>query len=164
MKVVLAVYTKSGNSALVARAVAERLRAKGHDADVQMLKVVGDVYPGAKQVAFERVPSLEGCDALVLGGPVWAFRASPPLTVFVAGLSDTVKGKKAIVFVTHGLPFMFAGPRRALRLLSQGLRRRGAAVAEGVPVHCLGKPDEARVRRAAELITERLCSLPAGAG
>ena len=159
MKVVLAVFTKTGNSALVARAVAERLRAKGHDADVQMLKVTGDVHPGVKHVVFDRVPSLEGCDALVLGGPVWAFGASPPLTAYVAGLGDTVKGRKAIVFVTHGLPFMFTGPRRALRTLSEGLRKRGATVAEGVPVHCPGKPGETRIGQAADLIAGRLCTL-----
>jgi flavodoxin len=157
MKVALAVYTKTGNSAFVARAVAEKLRAKGHDADVQMLKITGDVYPGVKRVEFERVPSLAGCDALVLGGPVWAFRASPPLPAYVAGLGDTVKGKKAAVFVTHALPFMFTGPRRALRTLHEALSRRGATVVEGVAVRCGGKPNDARTGRAADLVVERLC-------
>jgi flavodoxin len=44
---------------------------------------------------------VSGCDLLVFGSPVWAFRPTPAVHTAIATLKGC-EGKKAIAFATHG--------------------------------------------------------------
>jgi flavodoxin len=155
MKVAIVVFTKTGNSAVVGRAVAESLRSKGHEAELHLLRPSEEVTPGTRNVTFRQMPDISASDTLVLGGPVWAFRASPPLVAY-ASQAAPLEGKRAACFVTHGLPFGFAGPNRALAKLTRLLESRGAQVVSGAKVHCPGKPKAERVAEATTQLVDAL--------
>ncbi len=155
MNVALVVFSQTGNSATVARTIASALRDKGHTADVHLLRTADKVSPGTRTVTFTDTPDISGADALILGGPVWAFRASPPLRSYAAGLSS-LEGKKAALFVTHGLPLPFAGHGRALWVLERRLRDVGADVVAKEAVLCFMKPKEQRMKEVAQVMIEKL--------
>jgi flavodoxin len=155
MKVVIVVFTKTGNSATVGRGVADELRSKGHEADLHLLRPTSEVTPASRNVSFRQLPDISGYDTLVLGGPVWAFNASPPLVAYASQVGS-LDGKKAVCFVTHGLPFGFAGPNRALAKLTRMLKERGADARAGAKVLCGGKPKPERVSQAASTIATSL--------
>jgi flavodoxin len=155
MKAAIVVYTKTGNSATVARTLAAALRDKGHTADVLLIKTRGELNPGMRKVDFESIPSVEGYDTVVVGGPVWAFRASPALLHGTIAL-DSLEGKRAMVFVTHGLPTLFTGPLQALGKLSGILRRKKATVLDGVHIWCWTRVDQRKIDVGVATIAQRL--------
>lgn len=155
MNIAVVVFSQTGNSAAVARSIATALRDKGHTADVHLLRTADKVSPGTKKVTFTTAPDISSADALILGGPVWAFRASPPLRSYAEQL-PSLQGKKAALFVTHGLPLPFAGHGRALWVLERRLRDVGADVVAKEAVLCFTKPKEARMNAVAKVMVERL--------
>ncbi|MBD3239937.1 MAG: hypothetical protein GF331_05080 [Chitinivibrionales bacterium] len=151
MNIAVVVFSQTGNSATVARTIASTLREKGHDTDVHLLRTTEKLSPGTRTVTFTDTPDISSADVLILGGPVWAFRASPPLRSYAAGLSS-LQGKKAALFVTHGLPVFFAGHGRALSVLSRRLRDLGADIVAQEALLCFTKPKAQRMNAVAEKI------------
>ncbi|UUX91392.1 flavodoxin family protein [Methanoplanus endosymbiosus] len=64
-------------------------------------------------------------DVIVIGTPVWAFRAAPPINAAVNALSGC-EGKKAVIFATCG-----GKPGETIPLLAEALEKRGVKVAGG---------------------------------
>ena len=66
--------------------------------------------------------SVPSCDLIVIGTPVWAFRATPAMNAAVAALKGC-EGKKAIIFATCG-----GSPGETLPILKKALAAKGVTV------------------------------------
>jgi flavodoxin len=131
MKVGILVHSGTGITRRFAGVLAERLREGGHEAEVVPLEAAGEVRPHQRDVVLERVPDCGGYDAMMIGGPVWAFDMSPVVLSFAGSLRD-LAGMRVVPFATMAFPFPFMGGTRAVRRLGALLEKAGATVLPGV--------------------------------
>lgn len=157
MKVNIVVHSQSGHTARVARAVASILRDRGSDPDLMLLRPVGKVHPGATDFSLKSLPEIEPFDALMFGGPVWAFGQSPVIRKCLAEI-PSLKGKKALGFVTMGFPFRVLGGTRAIRQINEQLDLLGADVHPGTVLPYTIPPSDEKVKGVAEEIVSHLLS------
>mgnify|MGYP000872192041 FL=1 len=68
------------------------------------------------------VIDVSGYDLIVIGTPVWAFRATPAINAAIAALKGA-EGKNALVFATCG-----GQPGETIPLVREALERKGARV------------------------------------
>ena len=118
MKIAVIVHSKTGITLKLGNMFAESLRKKGHIVDVVELKTEPPVNSGTAKnhptFSITNLPDCKKYDALLVGGPVWAFSASPVIYEAVKGLKD-VSGKKVVPFVSMGfLTSPWAESRRSL--------------------------------------------------
>lgn len=151
MRICIAVHSKTGVTLALAEAVAGRLREKGHEAAVLPLDPEGDVQPHQKGVRLKNSPGCGGYDALLVGGPVWAFGVSPVALAFASGLGD-MKGAKALPFVTMGFRLKLMGGYQGISALSRGLSKTGATVLPGVIASAWAARSDAEKRAVVERI------------
>ena len=134
MNICVIVHSKTGNTLKLGNLFAEKLRQKGHSVDVTELRTDPPVDSGTVRhhppFSVINLPDCSKYDALLVGGPVWAFSASPVIYEAVKALKD-VSGKKVMPFATEGFPFTFAGGKQAIGLMSRILAEKGANVLPG---------------------------------
>jgi len=157
MNVGIVIHTTSGHTLAFARAIEEILKQKGHEVEILYLRTVGRVTPtGSGNFSIKNPPELDEFNTVLFGGPVWAFKASPVIMKFLADEVKSLKNKKALSFVTMGLPFKFTGGDRALRMMDEQLEASGADVVEGEKLLYFFKTDKEKMVAAAQRICDRL--------
>ena len=156
MKVGIIVYSQSGHTAAFARTIADRLREAGIEYDVELLRPHGIPKPWTGKIDFRKIPELDEYDIVMIGAPVWAFNASKVTLKYLNSIKP-IKGKKALPFVTHGLPSKSLGANRALNKMTTELEELGADVLEGESQYFfLFKTNKNKMNEAAERIVERI--------
>jgi len=157
MNVGIVVHTTSGHTLAFARAIEEILKQKGHEVEILYLRTVGRVTPtGSGNFSIKNPPPLDEFDTVLFGGPVWAFKASPVIMKFLVEEVKQLKNKKALSFVTMGLPFKFTGGDRALRMMDEQLEASGADVIAGEKLLYFLKNDKEKMVAAAQRICDKL--------
>jgi len=161
MKIAIVIHTNTGNTLKFAQAIRDALTAKGHEVDLLGLRTIGAVSPmatlfGGSRFSIKSPPELDEFDAVLAGGPVWMFKASPVIMKFLVEDVRKLKGKKALSFVTMGSPLKLTGGDRALRMMNDELEVSGADVLEGEKLVCLFKANKEKLAAAVERICERL--------
>jgi flavorubredoxin len=106
------VHSQSGNTARLALAVTHSLREKGHDVSVELLRPIGKVRLMSKQLEFRNLPDIASCDVVLIGGPVWAYNASPVVTAALQHIRG-LERKRVLFFLTSFLPNSISGSGRA---------------------------------------------------
>ncbi|MBD3346340.1 MAG: flavodoxin [Chitinivibrionales bacterium] len=149
------VYSQTGHTVHVARALADLLRKNGHDADIQMLRTNGIVKPGARDFTIVNTPEIDQFDTLIFGTPVWAFTAAPVIIKYLTSLSS-LKGKKTLPFAVKALPFSWTGGKQAINKITEMLVLSGAEVCEGEIVHYARKPSDEKIGEIAESMYKKL--------
>jgi NAD(P)H dehydrogenase (quinone) len=125
------VHSQSGHSSALGMAITKALREKGHEVDIQLIMPAGRAHPRMKRVELrEEIPDLSSYDAVLFGGPVWAFTASPVVISFIKEI-PSLKGKKALCFTTSGFPTAISGAEGGLKKLAGLLQEIDATVLEG---------------------------------
>jgi hypothetical protein len=87
-------------------------------------------------------------DALLFGGPVWGFSASPVILKCIKGM-EGLKGKKVLPFITQGFPFAGLGGKRALGQMVKEAAGKGADVLPGRSAQKMFHDMEKMMRKAA---------------
>jgi flavodoxin len=151
MKLIIVVHTQSGHTGECARAVAERFRNAGHDVDISMLRTVGAVSPRSTKFDLKNPPEINEYDGVIFGAPVWAFTASPVIMKYLGGLKN-MKGKKALNFVTKGLPFNWTGGTQALKAMDNEVETTNGTVLQGEIVRFGIKADKEKMKALADSI------------
>jgi NAD(P)H dehydrogenase (quinone) len=131
------IHSQSGHTATVAKAIAEKFRQNGHEVDIKLLMTTGMAKPGSKKFSICNAPEqeeIDGYEAILFGGPVWAFRSSPVIQDFLTWLKK-LNGKKVLSFVTHGLPSKSFGATRAIAAMNGELEASGGTVLQGEMLH-----------------------------
>lgn len=145
MKVGIIVHSQGGYTALVAKMLADTFREKGiEEVDLVLLRTSGKVAPRSSSFELKTIPSVKEYDIVLLGGPVWAFTASPVILKYVEELEERMSNKKLLCFVTKGLPFHWTGGTQALKAITEPLILLGPQVLEGEIIWSLaaGKGDK----------------------
>jgi flavodoxin len=134
MNIAVIVHSKTGTTLKLGNTFAESLRKKGHFVEVIELKTDPPVNSGSTRshpkFSITNIPDPKKYDALLIGGPVWAFSASPVIYEAVKGLND-ISGKKVLPFACMGFPHESMGGKQAIDLLSKILTEKGANVLTG---------------------------------
>ncbi|MDD1770272.1 MAG: flavodoxin domain-containing protein [Methanomassiliicoccales archaeon] len=136
MKGVIAFDSVHGNTKLVAEAIAEQIKAEGHE--VQLINVRGSV------------PASVSGDFLLIGSPTRGSRATKEAMSFVEALDSSWKGKPIAVFDTVGplskdaekrkkwLETIDAGTKNAASKLKDRCIERGMSVSSVLHVPVVG--------------------------
>jgi NAD(P)H dehydrogenase (quinone) len=134
MHIGIFVHSQSGHSSAIGMAITGKLREKGHEVDIQLILPAGRVRPRMKHVELrDDVPDMSSYDAIVFGGPIWGFTASPVVTAFIKEIPK-LKGKKTLCYSTSGFPTAISGAKRSLNKLNSLLEEIEATVIEGEAV------------------------------
>lgn len=137
MNIGIVVHSQSGHTATLAKAIAEKFRQNNHEVDIMPLLTTGLAKPGSRHFTICNAPDqeeLERFDAILFGGPVWGFKASPVIKEFLSWMKK-IDTKKVASFVTYGLPWPSCGANQAIRSMNQELRASGGTVLPGVMLH-----------------------------
>jgi len=158
MNIAIVIHTSSGHTLKFAQAIRDKLVSLGHEADLTGLRTVGAVTAGLLPLTrvnftIKNPPELEGFDTVLVGGPVWGFKASPVIMRYLAEDVQNLKGKRALSFVTMSM----AGGGKALRMMNGELEAAGAEVLEGEAVKSLFMPNALKLSAPADRICERVC-------
>jgi len=120
MKTAIVIYSQSGHTAEVAKALGAVFTARGHEVDITLLRTAGNVTSRSGNFELRSVPDIKEYDCIIIGGPVIGFRASPVTMKFLAQ-TGRLDGKKVLCLVTKGLPFLWTGGTQALRAMEEEL-------------------------------------------
>lgn len=133
MHIGIIIHSQSGHTASLAKSIAGKFRQNGHEADVVLLLTSGLAKPGSRRFTISNAPNnteIARFDAVLFGGPVWGFRASPVITRYIASLGR-LQGKKTMSFVTMCLPLKSLGASRAISRMNRLLETVGGTVVPG---------------------------------
>ena len=156
MKVGIIVYSQSGHTAAFARAIADHLREAGIDYGIELLRPQGIPKPWTRNIEFRRIPEIDEYDTVLVGSPVWGFNASRVIIKYFSEMKS-LKGKRALPFVTHGLPIKSLGANRSLKRMSADLEELCADVLEGESHHFFFfSTNKGKMNEAAQRIVERI--------
>jgi flavodoxin len=162
MKIGIVVHTNSGHTLAFAQAIRDKILSRGgnHEVEILGLRVIGSVSPvvtfTGNKFQIKSPPELDEFEAVLVGGPVWMFNASPVIMKYLIEDVQKLKGKKALSFVTMGSPFKFMGGERAIRKMNGELESAGADVLEGEMLQFFIKADAEKTAAAADRICGRL--------
>ncbi|MBN1129707.1 MAG: hypothetical protein JXA71_12005 [Chitinispirillaceae bacterium] len=137
MHIGIIVHSQSGHTAGVAKAIAEKFRESGHEVDIKLLLTTGMTRPGSRHFTICNAPDeeeIESFEAILFGGPVWGFRASPVIIEYLTWLKK-LSGKKVLSFVTQSFPWPALGGNQAIRAMNSDLKASGGEVMPGEILH-----------------------------
>lgn len=134
MKTVIIVHSQSGTTLQFAEHISNQLKKKKHYVDLIHLKTDPEIKGGSVRhtTPFKiiNLPDIKEYELIMLGGPVWAFSASPIVLAALEKLGD-LSGKKILPFVTMGFPFPSMGGKKAIAMMSNKACELGATVLPG---------------------------------
>jgi NAD(P)H dehydrogenase (quinone) len=130
MKIGIIVHSQTGTTLAFGQKIAGKLQGNGHTVELMELKTDGPVQPRATNISFLNIPDARPFDSLLIGGPVWAFSASPVVLAAIKKLPG-ISGKKVMPFVTMGFPLTGMGGKKAIKQMSEALVGAGALVLPG---------------------------------
>ncbi|PKM90963.1 MAG: hypothetical protein CVU87_00135 [Firmicutes bacterium HGW-Firmicutes-12] len=134
MNIGITVHSQTGTTLKFAKIIEKELLKRGHTAEIIELKTDVPVNSGSvrnsKKFSILNIPDCADYDAVLFGGPVWAFSASPVLIACMKELKGLTH-KKVIPFVTMGFTFSGLGGSQAIKLMSSMATNSGARVLPG---------------------------------
>ena len=145
MNVGIFVHSQSGYTAKVAQLLGAAFKERGDDTDTILLRTAGKVAPRSTSFEIRNPPETDGYDVVILGGPVWAFSASPVIMKYLGQLGR-LTGKKVLCFVTKGLPFLWTGGTQALNAMHEKLALSDATLLSGEIIWAPAHRSEAKLQ------------------
>lgn len=134
MNIGIIVHSNTGTTLRFGKLILENLQKNNHVVELIELKTNVPITSGSvrqpPKFSLLNVPDCQKYDAVLVGGPVWAFSASPVLMACLADLKG-ISGKKLMPFVTMGFPFSSMGGSQAISLMSSTAAGLGATVLKG---------------------------------
>lgn len=153
MNIGIIVHSKTGITAQFGKQIANKLRGYGHVVEMIELQTDVPVNSGSvrrtKPFAITNLPDCQKFDAMLIGGPVWAFSASPVLIACLQRLQG-IAGKKMLPFVTMGFTFPSMGGTQAIDLMNRTVKQAGAMVLPGKIVPGLFRNRDLLMKQAIE--------------
>lgn len=137
-KVVVAYYTRTGNTRVIARQISQALGAdlfeirtvEPYPEDYQQQVAVAEQQrvSGFEPPLAATVPDIKSCETVFLGFPIWGMTAPSVIRSFLA--THDLSGKTLVPFITHG----GYGLGQSLKVLAD--RAPGARLIEGFSKQC----------------------------
>ncbi len=124
-------YSVTGTTEEFARLIANALLKENHHVEITKLKTNPELTKPESKFEILNMPDCAKFDILIIGGPVWAFRACPVVLEFIRK-SNGITGRKVIPFVTMGFPFKCLGGTNAIKQMGDTANRAGCDVQPGI--------------------------------
>lgn len=159
MNIQIIVHSKSGTTFRLGEIISDKLMQEGHTVNLTTLQTTEpiDMNPRAKQeYKFTNLPDVSKADAVLFGGPVWAFRPSPVICAAMQQLGAQYKGKKVMPFVTQGFPYAWMTGKSCLNSLARIAGTFGAKVLPGAVLTGRANGKTERMQALAEDIRKAL--------
>jgi menaquinone-dependent protoporphyrinogen IX oxidase len=158
MNIAIIIHSKTGITRKLGNLLADKLRKKGHLVDMIDLRTDPPVSSGSvkhhPEFSIVNPPDCKKYNAFLVGGPVWAFSASPVIYECIKSEFKGISGKRAIPFVTMGFPLESMGGKQAIDLMINALEEKGADVLPGKIVPGLfHNRDEVMEKVASEIVS-----------
>ncbi|MGQ9722745.1 MAG: flavodoxin family protein [Candidatus Jordarchaeum sp.] len=139
MKILLAYYSKTGNTEKIAKKIQKTLEPLGK-VDLFKIEMVKEYSSKLMHLnprinfdcIFRRKPEIKATkstgnyDALIIGSPIWAFTYAPPVNTFIEKL-EKAEGKKAVVFVSSGM-----GRVKFTKGIEEKLAKKGMKIVKSI--------------------------------
>ena len=152
MRIGIIVHSKTGRTLALAQLIEKRLKRQNHAVTLHHLAIDPDIDSPGKPFRIVNAPDPAQYDALLIGGPVWAFSASPVVISYLKSLGD-LKGKKLIPFATMGFPCACLGGNRSLGQMRKAAEANGATTLPGAVVPTMLRDHAVLSEEAADKIT-----------
>lgn len=160
MNISLVIYSHSGNTQKLAELARDLLIKEGHKVDLTSLvtsPALDTKNPvNAAQLTITNLPSVQDADAVIIGGPVWAFRPVAPLPLAIKELGTQLKDKPVLAFVTHSFPWAWLTGTSSMNTLRRLAADQGAKALPGVVLSSAGRRNAAKYQAAAEQLRDSL--------
>lgn len=130
MKIAIIVNSITGNTLLVGEKLKEKFLSMGYEVEIKRIApTCKEPVSGndLKSMVLKDIPDLSPYDLIILGGPVHAFTISAVIKEYVRQ-SETLKGKKIMIYVTQAAPFGLFGGNRAISRLKEACEDKEARV------------------------------------
>lgn len=127
MKIGIIVYSYSGNTLLVAQKLLEKLLKAGHEAIIERVLHFDEQQMDPGKVQFKMMPDLSKYEALIVGGPVRGFAASPIVKAYLKNI-EPLTNRKVALMVTQFFPFTKMGGEQAIKYMKNECVSKGAQV------------------------------------
>jgi flavorubredoxin len=159
MKIAILYHSVSGNTRTFANLISDKLKAKGHSVDLIEVQTNTPVKPApiSQTPPFEitNMPDPANYDAILAGGPVWAFSISSIIYQAVNQLKN-LQGISFLAFSTMGFPLTGMGGKGALKTLNNLAARQGARIINGAVVPRMFHDFNKLMEQEAEKIAQKL--------
>ncbi|MCB5253401.1 MAG: flavodoxin [Candidatus Cloacimonadaceae bacterium] len=157
MKVLIVYHSESGNTKAFAEGICGKLTALGHAVDSVQLETTAPVKKASvredQTIDFVNLPDPQGYDALLFGGPVWAFGPSPVIVHAIRKMGK-LTGKTCLPFATMGFFLECLGGGSTIRYMQRELATKGGKVLPGaVCKHILRNFDNEIEKNSAKIAT-----------
>lgn len=129
MKIGIIVFSKTGNTDLVAQRLREKLLTAGHDVQIEKITAYNDDQNDVSSIKLNRAPDINEYDALIFGSPVRGYSLSAVMTAYLSQLTE-FKGKQVFCYVTEFFPFPSMGGNRAIEQMKKLCQSKGAKVCD----------------------------------
>jgi len=130
VKILIVYHSESGHTKAFAEGILGKLTALGHIVNSIRLETAAPVkmksVRESQTIDIVNLPDPQDYDALLFGGPVWAWGPSPVIIKAMHKMGK-LTGKTCLPFATMG----FTGGKAALRYMSRELGTKGAKVLPG---------------------------------
>lgn len=161
MKILVAYYTRTGNTRRAAEAIAEGLRAVPYEVELEEISerksrdgVVGFLVAGADSTLKRKAEiepataDIAAFDLVIAGTPVWAWSVTPPVRTFLAAHAAEIK--QAAFFCT----MMGAGAQRAFEAMEEALDKTALATVALIDRHVRSGDEYEFIARVEEFVGE----------
>ena len=148
MKIGILVYSQTGNTLSVVEKIEQQLKAKGHEVQVEKLKVSGTGGDPSK-MQLEAIPQVEGYDGLVVASPVQAFSLAQPMVKCLSGCGN-LTGKRVALVTTQQLSKPWLGGNHAIRQMKTACEAKGGIVSASAIVNWSSKKRDEMIGLAVE--------------
>ena len=126
MNIGVVVYSQTGHTLSVARALHEKLVADGRSAHLEQVETIGKANPSATGGALKAAPPVDEYDALVIGSPVWGGKPAWPTATYLNQIAG-LQGKRVAIMATGALPAAI-GRNQTIAELAEVCQSKGAEV------------------------------------
>ncbi len=157
MNIGILIHSQTGTTLKFGRLIADKLRAAGHEVELCELQTDPPVTGNTANKPFKivNVPDCSKYSAVLVGGPVWAFSASP-VALACTKTIEPISGKQFLPFVTMGFSWPFLGGNRALAQMRAVAAGRGAQTLSGQAVPKMFRDQASLMEKAAAAIVAEL--------
>ena len=126
MNIGVIVYSRTGHTLSVAKALGEKLAAAGHAVTLEQVEAAGPVRPGATNVQIRTQPAIDGYEGLVFGSPVMGGTPSPPMAGYLEQIASL--GGKTVACLATGVFPAGWGRNQTLARMQEVCESKGATV------------------------------------
>ena len=124
MNIGIIVFSKTGNTLLVAEKLQGTLLEKGHKVVLEKVTASNDSELDPGKIMLSNAPSTQGYDMLVFAAPVNGGRLPAAMQAYLQGI-PSLEGKLVAGFVTEAFPFPSWGGNQTIRGMENLVNAKG---------------------------------------